>query len=65
MYVTELDSLILKLKHIWRSGLDAHLHIETHAGQAWASLNVKLEAKTAHPDSDTVLDVQPRNKNIF
>ena len=58
MYVTELDGFILKLKHLWRSGLVAHLHIETHTGQAWASLNVKLEAKT-------VLDVQLRNKNIF
>ena len=42
MYAEEVDSLILKFKQLWKTGLDAHLDLHTHAGQAWVSLHVRL-----------------------
>ena len=42
MNPTELDSFVLKFKHLWRSGLDAHLDLECQAGQAWVGLRVCL-----------------------
>ena len=42
MNATELDSFVLKFKHIWRSGFDAHLDLECHAGQAWVGIRVRL-----------------------
>ena len=42
MHAKELDSFIFKFKHLWRSGYDAHLNINTHAGQAWVDLRVRL-----------------------
>ena len=38
----ELNSFILKFKHLWRSGQDAHLDMECHAGQAWVGIQVRL-----------------------
>ena len=50
MYVTELDKFIVKLKHLWKSGHDARFNVETHAGQAWVSLHVKLgNVQDHHP----------------
>ena len=40
--MTELDSFVHKFHHLWRSGLTAHLNLETHAGEAWASIRVQL-----------------------
>ena len=42
MLVTELDSFVQKFYHMWHSGLDAHLDLHTHAGNAWVSLHVQL-----------------------
>ena len=42
MHAAELDSFIFKFKHLWRAGCDAHLDINTHAGQAWVGLHVRL-----------------------
>ena len=42
MYDTELETFIKKFKSLWYSGLDAHLDVETHVGQAWVSLRVQL-----------------------
>ena len=42
MYCSELDSFILKFKHLWHSGVNAHLDVRTHAGNAWVSLHVQL-----------------------
>ena len=39
---SELDSFIFKFKQLWYSGLDAHLDVDTHAGQAWVGLRVGL-----------------------
>ena len=42
METFELDSFITKFKGLWNSGLDAHLELNTHAGQAWVNLRVRL-----------------------
>ena len=42
MLVTELDSFVQKFYHLWHSGLDAHLNLHTHAGNAWVSLHLQL-----------------------
>ena len=42
MHVTELDTFVDKFKQLWISGLDAHLDVESHAGQAWVGLRLHL-----------------------
>ena len=42
MYEAELDSFVLKFRQLWRAGCDAHLDVNTHAGQAWLGLHVRL-----------------------
>ena len=42
MAAAEIDTFILKFKNLWAAGLDAHLNAETHAGQAWVSLHLRL-----------------------
>ena len=42
MDAKELDSFVNKFKQLWRSGLSAHLDIDTYAGQAWVGLRVRL-----------------------
>ena len=32
----------MKFKSLWYSGIDAHLDVDTHAGQAWVGLRVGL-----------------------
>ena len=38
----ELDSFFIKFKQLWRDGLDAHLDLETHAGNACVGLILNL-----------------------
>jgi hypothetical protein len=42
MWVTEVDTFIEKFKHLWQSGLHAHLDLGTHGIQAWVGLRVHL-----------------------
>ena len=42
VHVSELDSFIRKFKELWKSGVGAHLDIDTHAGEAWVGLRVRL-----------------------
>ena len=42
MEETELNKFILKFKVLWKSGLDAHLDLDCHAGQAWVGLRLRL-----------------------
>ena len=42
MPYSELDSFIQKFKQLWHSGVNCHLDVHTHAGQAWARLHVQL-----------------------
>ena len=42
MSLLELESFVKKYQHLWKSGVDAHLHVETCAGQAWAQQQVHL-----------------------
>ena len=42
MVDNELDSFIEKFKQLWKRGAGAHLDMDTHAGQAWVGLRVRL-----------------------
>lgn len=42
MFVTELDTFVLKFKQLWNSGQTAHINLDTHAGNAWVSLHLQL-----------------------
>ena len=57
---TELDSCIKKFKDLWRSGIGAHLDIDSHAGMAYVGLCVRL-GKAAGP-SNYRLHQQPRDR---
>ena len=37
------------IDRLWKAGKDAHLHIESHAGQAWVGLCVRLGYKPGPP----------------
>ena len=48
---SELNSFIEKFKNLWRSGLSAHLNLETNGGQAWVGLHLHLGvAPGPHPN---------------
>ena len=42
MLVTELDSFVQKFHQLWNAGLNAHLELDAHAGNAWVSLHLQL-----------------------
>ena len=42
MAIQDLDSFLHKFKHLWHCGFDAHLDVDTHAGEAWVGLRVRL-----------------------
>ena len=42
MVVTELDSFVRKFHQLWNTGLNAHLNLDAHAGNAWVSLHLQL-----------------------
>ena len=39
---TELDTFIWKFHQLWNAGLNAHLNVKTHAGNAWLTLHLDL-----------------------
>ena len=43
-----MKELFSKFRHFWRSGKDAHLSLECHAGQAWLNLRVHLPHQPHH-----------------
>ena len=64
MYVTELDKFIVKLKHLWKSGHDARFNLETHTGQAWVSLLVKLgHVQDHHPQHHQEQPRHPKRRD--
>ena len=50
MFVSELDSFILKFKHLWQAGHVAHLDVDANAGEAWVGLRVQLGQPSGHPE---------------
>ena len=42
MNLQEIDAFVLKFKNLWQAGHNAHLDIDTQAGQAWVSLRLEL-----------------------
>ena len=65
MPYSELDSFILKFKHLWHSGVNCHLDVHSHAGQAWANLNVQLGHAPGplHHQLPPHFPTSPRSKN--
>ena len=39
---SELETFVQKFRHLWKSGLDAQLNLEAHAGEAWVGLHLRL-----------------------
>ena len=42
MFITELDTFVKKFHQLWNDGMSAHLDLDTHAGDAWVGLRVRL-----------------------
>ena len=42
MGCSELDNFYVKFKDLWQRGLDVHLSVKGHAGQAWVTLHAGL-----------------------
>ena len=40
--MTELDTFVKKFNQLWKDGVTAHLDLDTHAGDAWVGLRVRL-----------------------
>ena len=59
MNATELDTFVFKFKHLWKAGLDAHLDLECHAGQAWVGIRVRL-GQDPGPNHHHHIPPQPR-----
>ena len=38
----EINSFVIKFQQLWKAGFDAHLDLETHAGNAWVGLRLNL-----------------------
>ena len=38
----DINLLVNNFKELWKSGRSAHLDLDTHAGQAWIGLRVRL-----------------------
>jgi hypothetical protein len=38
----EIDILVKNFKQLWQSGHSVHLDLDSHAGQAWIGLRVRL-----------------------
>ena len=49
---SELQSFIQKFQQLWQTGLSAHLDLDTHAGQAWVGLRVRLGQAPGHPHQE-------------
>ena len=42
MFITEVDTFVKKFHQLWNDGMSAHLDLDTHAGDAWVGLRVRL-----------------------
>ena len=58
---TELDTFIKKFKDLWKSGIGAHLDIDTHAGEAWVGLRVRLGHAPGPPHYQVQVQERARN----
>ena len=55
MATVEINSFIGKFLNLWKSGLDASLRLESHAGQASVSLHLGLGTWTEEAEKPPVL----------
>ena len=61
MAVTEVDTFIRKFHQLWKSGVTAHLDLDTHAGNAWVGLRVQL----GHVPGPLHHQVHPQHQQAF
>ena len=52
MATEEIDKFVRKFKDLWSSGLDAHLDIDAHAGEAWIGLRVRVGGSSPRTKSN-------------
>ena len=45
----EINSFVVKLKQLWRSGFSAHLNLDCSDGKAWVGLRLQLGEAPAYP----------------
>ena len=58
MDMQEIDKFVQKFKHLWKTGCDAHLDIDTHAGQVWEGIRGPLGCSPG-----TLHEVHPHKPN--
>ena len=65
MAVTELDTFVKKFMQLWKSGHSAHLDIDTHAGEAWVGLRVRLGSAPGplHQEPHHQVNAKSRSRN--
>ena len=61
--VTELNSFVKKFKYLWKSGIGAHLNIDTHAGEAWVGLRVRLGHAPGPPHHQVHPQTREKSRN--
>ena len=49
----EINSFLIKFRQLWIAGFDAHLNLETQAGNAWVGLKVNLGKATSKVEGKT------------
>ena len=42
MFMSELDTFVMKFKHLYFEGYEAHQNLESHAGKVWVGMHVQL-----------------------
>ena len=47
--MTEAEELFATFQKLWRSGTNARLNVECHAGKVWASLHVSINLPQPSP----------------
>ena len=60
----EIHSFVEKFHQLWKAGLSAHLDIDTHAGEAWVGLRVKLgHDREHHREGEHPASFYPKEEN--
>ena len=56
---SELNSFVAKFCQLWRAGITANFHAETHAGMAWCQVRAQLGRAPAPADPRPQAQRQP------
>jgi hypothetical protein len=61
--MTELDTFVKKFKDLWKSGIGAHLDVDTYAGEAWVGLRVRLGHAPGPPHHQVHQQSREKSRN--